>query len=441
MRAQLLRMHHDDPLAGHFGRDRTAALLRRKYWWPKLEKDVEVYCKTCYQCQRMKSKRHRPYGEAHALPFPDRPWQEITMDFITDLPPSRREGCVYDAILVIVDRFSKMVLYIPTVKTVTSAELATILIREVVRRFGVPEGTLSDRGSVFTSQYWSDFCCEAHVTHKLSTAFHPQTDGQTERANQTLEQYLRCFCNGEQNDWATLLPQAEYASNACENDALRMSPFEIVLGYQPALFAPRGEASEGKVPAAAERAQQLRSVTERLKERWRESVNSRAAYHDARHKRREYAVGDLVMLSTRNLRLPVPKKKMAARFVGPFRILDAIGTQAYRLALPSQYRVHNVFHVSLLEPWQGRAGEEPAEPMPLAEEEHEWVVEKIRDTRVHKGIREYLVQWKDWPEDYNTWQSEDDCENAPRKIEAFWAREKKDKGLVKSHKVKKAARG
>ena len=268
------------------------------------------------------------------------------------------------------------------------------------------------------------------MKHKLSTAFHPQTDGQTERANQTLEQYLRCYCNDEQRDWAELLPQAEYASNACENAALRMSPFEVVLGYQPSLtVTSRDETTEGRVPAATERAQQLQDVTEKLKENWRQTTNLRAEYHDARHKRREYAVGDMVLLSTKNLRLPVPKKKMAARFVGPFKVLDTVGAQAYRLALPAQYRVHNVFHVSLLEPWNGRAGEEPAHPMPLAEGGREWEVEAIRDTRVRKGVRQYLVQWKDWPIDYNTWQDEADCENARSVIDSFMAERKaKSKG-------------
>ena len=153
------------------------------------------------------------------------------MDFITDLPLSKREGCVYDAILVVVCRFSKMCLYVPTNKTCTSVELGRIVIDEVICRFGVPDGIVSDRGSVFTSAYWEEFCVEAQVSRKLSTAFHPQTDGQTERQNQTLEQYLRIFCNEELNDWASLLPQAEFASNASLHAALGMSPFEIVLGF------------------------------------------------------------------------------------------------------------------------------------------------------------------------------------------------------------------
>ena len=157
------------------------------------------------------------------------------MDFITDLPPSKRGDSVYDAILVIVDRYSKMNLFIPTRKSCTSADLAQILVDEVVRRWGMPSGIVSDRGSVFTSAFWADFCFEAHVRRRLSTGFHPQTDGQTERANQTLEQYLRIYCNDRQDDWAVLLNQAEFAANNSVHIALRMSPFRVLYGWDPDL--------------------------------------------------------------------------------------------------------------------------------------------------------------------------------------------------------------
>ena len=135
-----------------------------------------------------------------------------------------------------------------------------------------------------------------------------------------------------------------------------------------------------------------------------------------------------MLLATKNLRLPVPKKKLGPKYVGPFRVIDAVGTQAYRLALPSAYRIHNVFHVSLLEPWQHRAGEEPAEPMPLADDEGEWEVETVLDSRMRKGERYYLIQWKDWPEDYNTWESEANCEHAESLIRAFWKQKRNRRG-------------
>src|ERR1700761_2711626 len=118
-----MRMHHDDALAGHFGRAKTLELISRKYFWDSMRKDVEQYVRSCMVCQRSKAKRHRPYGELSSLPMPARAWQEISMDFITDLPPSKRDDCVYDAILVIVDRYTKMNLYIPTTKACTAADL------------------------------------------------------------------------------------------------------------------------------------------------------------------------------------------------------------------------------------------------------------------------------------------------------------------------------
>lgn len=141
-----------------------------------------------------------------------------------------------------------------------------------------------------------------------------------------------------------------------------------------------------------------------------------------------YNVGDLVLLSTKNLRLAVPKKKMGARFVGPFRIRDAVGSQAYRLSLPTSYRIHNVFHVSLLEPYHQRAGEEPDDPMPLAVQEDEYEVESILDSKVRKKKRFYLVRWRGYPEEYTSWQPAENCENAVDAIRAYEERAKNKRG-------------
>jgi len=426
LHARLMRIHHDDELAGHFGRDKTEALLKRKYWWPTLPKDVAEYVGSCQTCQYMKPRRHRPYGEAQALRMPNRAWEEITMDFITDLPPCRVRGQRVDSILVIVDRFTKMNLYVPTTKTCTSVDLAIILRDEVVRRYGLPRGIVTDRGSVFTSQYWSDFAYEAQVKLKYSTAFHPQTDGQTERMNQTLEQYLRCYCSEAQSEWGARLSHAEFAVNNGVHAALKMSPFEVLYGWNPDVHtAPtRDEFPEGKVPAATERARSMRETSEMLAKRWRTAQESQKRGNDARNKPMSYKVGDMVLLSSKNLSLPGSKKKLGARFVGPFRVRDCIGSQAYRLALPESYKIHNVFHVSLLERWQQRAGEEPAEPMPLADENEEWEIEKILDTRVRAGQRYYLVRWKGWPDEYTSWQPEENCAGAAESISAFEAQRK-----------------
>ena len=184
-RLEILRRHHDDPLAGHFGHARTLELIRRKYDWPKLPKDVREYVKTCTLCQQIKPARHRPHGQLQSLPRPERPWMDITMDFITDLPPSKKQGKAYDCILVIVDRYTKMTRYIPTRKTIDADGLASVFFTKIFRHYGAPRSIVTDRGTVFTAKYWSSFCFLLKIRRRLSTAFHPQTDGQTERQNQT----------------------------------------------------------------------------------------------------------------------------------------------------------------------------------------------------------------------------------------------------------------
>jgi transposase InsO family protein len=422
-RAELMRVHHDDELAGHFGRNKTEELLRRKYYWPGLSEDVARRVASCSTCQIMKARRHRPYGDAQALRMPQRAWEEITLDFITDLPPSKLNSTVVDSILVIVDRYTKMNIFVPTTKRCDSVELAKHLMDAVVRRYGVPKGILSDRGSLFTSQYWSDFAYEARVKHKLSTAFHPQTDGQTERMNQTLEQYLRCYCSEAQDSWAEMLAHAEFAVNNSVHNATRMSPFSVLYGWNPEIRGPpiRDELHEERVPAAGERARQMREAHDTLAKRWSEAQESQVKSQNKRQKPMQFKVGDRVLLSTKNLRLPGAKKKLSARFVGPFQIRDVVGSQAYRLALPTSYKIHNVFHVSLLELWNQRAGEEPAQPMPLAVEADAWEVAAILGAKKQGGQQYYLVQWKDWPEEYNSWEPEANCTGATRLIEAYSA--------------------
>ena len=153
LRAKLLGIFHDDPLAGHFGRDKTLELISREYYWQDMEEDVTSYINSCAECQGAKAIRQRPPGVLQALPQPQGPWQEITMDFVTGLPLCKRSDNVYDAIWVVVDRYTKMAKYIPTQVTITSSKLADLFIQEILRSYGLPKGIVSDRGSVFTSQF------------------------------------------------------------------------------------------------------------------------------------------------------------------------------------------------------------------------------------------------------------------------------------------------
>ena len=225
IRIKLMQLHHDDPTAGHFGRARTEELLRREYHWVNLQADVQRYVKSCAICQTAQTPRHRPFGKLESLPIPSRPFVELSMDFITGLPQSIWKGRIVDAILVIVDRFSKWCLFFPVSTTMDASELAELFHHDIELRFGPPNGIVSDRGSVFTSRFWSKLCYMSQTKLRYSTAFHPQTDGQTERMNQTLEHYLRCFIDEQQKMWPTLLRTAEFACNNGVNTTIGISPF------------------------------------------------------------------------------------------------------------------------------------------------------------------------------------------------------------------------
>ena len=368
-------------------------------------KDVKAYIASCNVCQRVKVPRHRPYGELQVLPQLEGPWQQVTMDFITGLPPSKRRGCIYEAILVIVDRYTKMARYITTTKTVTAVELAELFYEEVICRFGVPKGAVSDRGSVFTSAFWSEMCYYLKMKRRLSTAFHPQTDGQTERQNQTLEHYLRCYCSEEQDNWTNLLPLAEFAYNNGTQASIGCSPFYAMYAYHPEVrFEVEGNSRKEEVPAAKDRVKIIYDICEALLQRWENVIKSQAKYYDAKHKPKTYNVGDLVMLSTKNLRQKRPSRKLSHKFIGPFRIQDLVRKQAYQLTLLLSYQIHNVFYVSHLEPYKRRHGDKSApilQPPELVSDKEEYEVEEILDKRNYQKEFWYKVKWKGWPEEYN----------------------------------------
>ena len=422
-KAEIIRRHHDDLMAGHFGVRKTSELIARKYGWDGLEATIKTYVETCEVCQRTKAPRHRPYGELQSLPRPERPWCEVSMDFITDLPVCRQGNDEYDSILVVVDRYTKMAKYLPTRKTIDAPALASLLFDRVVTQYGIPDGIVSDRGSIFTSHFWSAFCFHAKVSRRLSTAFHPQTDGQTERQNQTLEQYLRCFCAYKQHDWSHLLPLAEFAYNNSEHSVTKISPFFACMGFNPRLsFDIEANATKGEIPAAKQRAEQLQRDRKTLDERWERAIKWQANAYNKRHKSQSFRVGDQVLLSTKNLRLVRPNRKLMERYIGPFPVKDIKGMQAYTLDLPSNYMIHPTFHVSLLEPYHRRLDDvcEYPETGPVTVEgEEEYEVDEVLDERKVRGKPQYRIRWKGWSSAHDSWEPKDNLDHASEALQDY----------------------
>jgi len=229
LRTRVLELHHDSISAGHFGIKKTSELILRNFWWPKLLSDVTKFIKSCEVCCKNKIPRHKPYGLLSPLSTPKRPWSDISMDFVVELPKSKDYTCI----MVVVDRLTKMAHFIPFRCLPTASIAADAFLSAIFRLHGLPESIISDRGSQFTSAFWNRLCNLYGIDHSLSTANHPQTDGQTERVNAILEQYLRCFINERQNNWADLLPFAEFSYNNSLQQSINQTPFFANYGFNP----------------------------------------------------------------------------------------------------------------------------------------------------------------------------------------------------------------
>ena len=237
IRFEMISHHYNDPLVGHFGIDKIRKLVGRKYYWPSLRKNIKNYVSGCDVCLASKVVCHKPYRDLESLLIPTHRWKDLSMDFVIGLPLfADWKGDNYDSILVIVDRLTKIVHYEPVKVTIDAPGLAKVIIDVVVRHHGLPDSIISDRGAIFTSKFWSSLCYFLGIKRRLSTVFHPQTDGQTERQNSTMEAYLRAFVNWEQNDWARLLPMAEFAYNNSKNASIGHTPFKLNCDYHPRML-------------------------------------------------------------------------------------------------------------------------------------------------------------------------------------------------------------
>lgn len=343
------------------------------------------------------------------------------MDFIEKLPVSNG----YDSILVFVDRLTKMAAFIPTTTTLRTKGLAQLLLQHVVSKHGLPDDLVSDRGSKFVSKFWKTFTSKFNIKRNLSTAYHPESDGQTERVNQSLEQYLRIYCSYQQDDWDTLLPIAELVYNNAEHASTHETPFYANYGFHPSFEVVRGVNTS---PPGKAYVEEVRGVHERVRkhlEEVRETQKRNADKH--RIDPPSFEVGTKVYLNSKNIRTTRPTRKFAEKHLGPFEIREKVGTVAYRLELPAELsRLHPVFHVSLLEPVKPSAipnrTTEPPPPVEIDGEET-WDIVRIVDSKYNGTKRqlEYKVEWAGYEgtEQQYTWEPEDYCKDVPDDLEDF----------------------
>lgn len=423
LRQEVIRMHHDPPAYGHMGIEKTTEHISRNYYFPNMRRAVERYIKNCDSCQRNKPARHQPYGKLQPLEAPKKPWEWITIDFITQLPRSKDSATRknYDSIMVIVDRLTKYAHFLPVESTATAAQIAMVLLRVVTANHGMPRYITTDRDKLFISKLWKSWMDLLGVEHRLSTSYHPQTDGQTERTNQTIEQYLRHYLDYDQDNWVELLPVAQFAYNNAMSSTTGHTPFYANYGYHPQLaYEPQGRYEEA--PTAKEHVDKLRQI-HTMMQRDIDFVNFRMAtyYDQKRSEGPDLKEGEKVYLLRRNIKTKRPSAKLDHIRLGPFTIEKKTGPVNYKLKLPTSMKIHPVFHISLLE----RAPANAKEPNNIELDEtteEEYEVEKILARKKVKGQIYYLVKWKGYDTSENTWEPIKNLTNCREEIRKFHQR-------------------
>jgi Chromo (CHRromatin Organisation MOdifier) domain len=348
------------------------------------------------------------------------PFETVAMDLITDLPVA--EG--FDAIFTITDHdATKATVFIPCNKTIDALNAAQLYARHVFPYYGVPRKIISDRDPRFTAQLAKELCRLLDIKQNISTAYHPQTDGQSERSNKWLEQYVHIYTNYQQTDWTTWLPLAQFVHNSWTSSTTRKTPFDLLMGYTPRLHM---STSPSHIPdAASHRDQLLIAHTTAL------TAIRNAQHMLLKHALRKkgqrhfcpFTMGQKVWLEGTNLKTSHPTKKFAPKRYGPFSITDVISLVVYRLTLPLSWKIHNVFHVSLLTLYKETEEHGPnfAElPPELIDEQEEYEVEQVLASRLYGRWKklQYLIRWKGYSHAHDSWASVDDV-HAPDLVQAF----------------------
>ncbi len=417
LKAAYLHDAHDAKFSGHVGGTRTLHNLSRHYWWPGMRSDVRKYVAECASCQRNKPTNQARAGLPQPMPIPEAPWTMMTMDFIMELPLTEAG---YDAVVVFVDKLTKMCHIAPCKTTTTAEQFARIYLENVVKHHGFQKDIISDRDPRWQSEFWKELSKDFDMRLRFSSAFHPQTDGQTERTNRTLEEMLRHYVSPNHSDWDKHLPMIEFALNNSLQSSTGQTPFFLYTGRHP--ITPLSSMSESKNPAARSVRLTWQERVQMAQKCLKDAQSRMIKYQTEKCRDETFNVDDRVLLNSRHINIKFSgSRKLLPRFIGPFKITKTVGPVAYKLELPRNMKCHNVFHVSLLKRWNPSDRYQPPPPPLVIDGEYEYEVDKIlahRGTEV--GKRRFLVAWKHEGAECNTWEPERNLTHCDELLQDYW---------------------
>ncbi|GJR80516.1 putative nucleotidyltransferase, ribonuclease H [Tanacetum coccineum] len=413
LREALMTEAHSSPFSIHPGSTKMYHDLKQHFWWSGMKRDVATFVSKCLTCQQVKIEHQRASGLLQPLEIPVWKWDEISMDFVTGLPRTQRK---HDAIWVVVDRLTKSAHFLPIRKDYPVSKLAEMFQQEIVRLHGTPSAIVSDRDPRFTSRFWKGLQKAWGTRLKFSTAFHPETDGQSERTIQTLEDMLRSCALEWAGNWDDYICLVEFAYNNSWHASIKCAPFEMLYGRKcraPICWDQVGE----RILEGPEMIEVTNEKVAVAREKLKEAQTRQKSYADRHRRALEFQPGEHVFLKvspTRGVRRFGIKGKLSPRFIGPFEILDRVGEVSYRLALPPQLsHVHNVFHVSLLRGYKYHPLHVISYPFDQIREDLSYTEEPEsildRQDRVmrNKTIPFVKILWRNHPEREATWETEE----------------------------------
>jgi hypothetical protein len=409
LRTRILAELHDSVTGAHCGRDRMLAAAQQRFVWRGMAADVDSYVTTCSACQRNKHSKQLTPGLLMPLPLPEEPCMHWTTDAVTGLPKSRRGA---DAIQVYVDRLTKLKRFAVAYTSDGSVQLANTTLRTIVGPHGMPKSMVSDRDVRITAKFWRELSRLLGSEVSLSTAYHPQSDGQSEREIQTLTTALRSYVNAMGNDWDDYLPALELAFNSKVQASTGAAPFTLVYGTEARLpiDCALDDARPAKLPAVEQRAERMKKALDFARSKAEQSQARQKAQADRHRRLMHVQVGDLVLLSTQGLQMRSGTHKLTARYIGPFRVVGKVNDNAVKLELPPLLgALHSTVNISRLKQYRDGRQRFPDRPQrleqpPAVETDSngapQYAVECVVAQRGASARKELLVRWKGYgPED------------------------------------------
>jgi hypothetical protein len=408
----LFKQNHNDFHARHFEYEKILKLLRKKYWWSNMSKNVKKYVVSCTKYSLTKLIKHKFYELFQSLSIFMRFKKNWTRNFIINLSFNKRNEQIYDFILIIIDRYTKYFRYISARKDWTTKQLMNQLFDEIFSKHEMSKSIMFDRNSLFIFNFWFNFCYHLKIKIRLNIVFYFQTDNQTERQNQTLKQYLKIYVNYQQDNWVKLLFVAEFAYNNSWHNVIKMSSFTTLYRNEDVLRWKNQiqKNSEKKMSTTRFRILKITILKNQLYKRLKEAKENQVKYYDEKHTLRIFNVEDKILLNFKNIHTSKSFKKLDHKYYESFEMQNLVNKQAYKFSLSHTFRIHNVFHVSLLKSFKKRFDEMITSFSIMINEKRHDEMKLILNSKLYRKRLQYFVKWLSWSDTENQWIYVDDVQ-------------------------------